>query len=305
MKNLFLTLISLVVIGSTGYFLYFYFLPVCSQPLKYSIGQFDSEFGVSKENFKSYILEAEKVWEKALAKDIFIYDEQANFKINLIYDERQQTTIQKQRVESGLTASEDILKKLDLEFENLKRVYEARVALHELAVSNFEEKQKSYEARVGYWNKKGGASKEEYESLKKELEFLNAELDRLNAETASINLLNKDLNNLLERRNLAAAEYNKVALNYNKKYGHGLEFDQAEYVSGNSYKDRGEVNVYQFGGKYDLTLALTHEFGHALGMGHVENPKSVMYYVTSENTKGAPLLSSEDLLELERVCNTK
>ena len=92
--------------------------------------------------------------------------------------------------------------------------------------------------------------------------------------------LNKEtsqLNALLKERNLKAVEYNKIARSYNKKYGHGLEFNQAEYTD-------KEINVYQFGNRKDLILALTHELGHALGMDHVENPKSIMHFLTGANT---------------------
>ena len=117
----------------------------------------------------------------------------------------------------------------------------------------------------------------------------------MNREASAINALSKELNTLLERRNAKAAEYNKVAEDYNKKYNRSLEFNQAEYTG-------KEINIYQFGNRKDLILALSHEFGHALGMNHVENPKSVMYYLTGINTEGGPSLSKEDMVELNRVC---
>jgi predicted Zn-dependent protease len=104
-----------------------------------------------------------------------------------------------------------------------------------------------------------------------------------------------ELFRLLERRNQAASEYNKVAKNYNQKYGHGLEFNQAEY------NGKG-INVYQFSTEQDLEVALAHEFGHALGMDHVENPTSIMYYITGGNQQVDLTPSAEDLTELKRVC---
>ena len=51
-----------------------------------------------------------------------------------------------------------------------------------------------------------------------------------------------------------------------------------------------------------MILALTHELGHALGMDHVENPKSIMYYITGANTETSPAPTAEDLVELNRAC---
>lgn len=302
MKKLAQYVFLLILIGASAYFLYQTTLNPCDKPLEYSIGRFDTKFGVNKEDFLSYIRNAELVWEKSARKDIFIYKPGADFKINLVYDERQFVTTQKQKTEFGLQSAEDVLKKLDLEFSNMKINYERQVKLHEEAINVFEANQKSYESRVDYWNKRGGAPKKEYEALEREREALNIETQKLNSQAFLLNTQAKELNSLLEKRNQAALAYNRVAQNYNNKYGHGLEFDQAEYVQDNAGQ---KINIYQFGGKYDLTLALTHEFGHALGMNHVENSKSIMYYITGGNIKASLTPSAEDLAELKRVCDTK
>ena len=65
------------------------------------------------------------------------------------------------------------------------------------------------------------------------------------------------------------------------------------------------ILVYQFGNKKDLSLALSHELGHALGLNHVENAKSIMYYVTGNNNDILATPSIEDLAELKRVCKIK
>lgn len=295
-------ILLLVIIGSTAYFIYQKTLSPCDKPLEYSVGRFDLQFGLSEEEFKKYVFESEKVWEKALDKDAFIYNPSADFKINLIYDERQLATIQKQKTEFGLSAVEDIFKKLDSDFNIFKNEYERRISLYEQALASYDSRKSAYDKEVSNWNKKGGAPKEKFEALNLEREYLNAEAERLSREAVSINKLTLQFNTLLTERNLKASEYNKVAENYNRKYNGGLEFNQAEYI-GNHYTQEGEINVYQFGNKKDLVLALTHEFGHALGLNHVENPKSVMYYITGVNVTNLPTLSAEDLTELKRVCD--
>jgi len=301
MKKLLQYILLLSLIGASGYFIYQKTLNPCDKMLEYSIGRFDTQFGISKEEFKSYIADSEKVWEKALGRQVFVYKPEAEFKINLIYDERQLSTTQKQKTEFGLSAVEDTFKKLDSEFTTFKNQYESEVASYEKELAIYKERKAAYDAAVSFWNKKGGAPASEYQTLEAERNYLNSETQNLNNQTISINRMAKQLNILLKERNLKAAEYNKVVENYNKKYGHGLEFNQAEYV-GNPSTGSGEINVYQFGNKKDLTLALSHEFGHALGMDHTENPKSIMYYLTGINTETTPTLLAEDLAELNRVC---
>jgi hypothetical protein len=190
----------------------------------------------------------------------------------------------------------------------MKREYAALVSAHKSATASFEERQKSYESKVGYWNSRDGAPKSEYNTLQKEAGLLNKEVASLNAEVSVINNKSKELNAILEDRNKAASAYNKTVQSYNQKYGHGLGFDQAEYISGEkslfppNRGNNGQINIYEFTNKPDLTLALAHELGHALSMGHVENSKSIMYYTSGVNTHTSITPSEEDLAELKRVC---
>ncbi len=304
LKSTILLLFTLGILSYTGYSFYVYSLDPCDKPLHYKIGRFDTQFGISEADFKYRILSAEIVWEKALGREIFVYDEEAEFNINLIYDERQLTTVQKQKTEFGLSAIEDVFKKLDAEFNLFKSEYDQKVSVYEQALSVFQSRKSAYDAEVASWNSKGGAPKGQYEALETERRYLNGEAERLNREASSINGMSNQLNILLKERNLKAAQYNKVAENYNKKYGGGLEFNQAEYIGGGA-NNTGEINVYQFGNNKDLILAMAHELGHALGMNHTENPKSVMYYSTGVNVGASPVLSAEDLAELQRVCKLK
>lgn len=297
-KNLLLSGLILTSFGLTGYSLYDRFLPPCAKPLKYSIGRFDKQFGVSELEFKNTIEQAERVWEKVLEKEAFTYDATSKFKINLIYDARQQATVQKQKTEFGLTMVEDIFKKLDTQFNQMSASYDNLVVVHESNKKNFEQRQNAYEQKVSYWNSHGGAPKTEYSNLQEEARTLNNYVADLNQIAANLNRQAKDLNLILEKRNIAASEYNRVAKTYNQKYGEGLEFDQAEYTG-------QAINIYQFSTHSDLLLAMSHEFGHALGMEHVENPDSIMYYITKDGADLNLSPSKEDLVELNRVCKIK
>lgn len=302
MKRLIQYVFLLALIGTPAYFIYERTVRPCDETLEYSIGRFDSQFGLSMEDFKSYVLESGLVWEKILDKKVFIYNPNADFKINLVYDERQLATVQKQKTEFGLSAVENVFKKLDADFIIFKSQYDNKVSTYETALSAYKRRKDAYDKKVAYWNSRGGALKDEFQSLEAERIYLNTEARKLNTEVSSINDMTRQLDTLLKERNLKAVEYNKIAADYNKKYNNGLEFNQAEYKSGNPPVQAGEINVYQFGNKKDLILALSHEFGHALGMGHVENPKSIMYYITGANTETSPAPTTEDLIELNKVC---
>lgn len=297
-RNVLIFFFSLAAVSYAAYSFYSYSLDSCQKVTKYAIGRFDGQFGISEQEFRASIEEAERIWEEAIGRETFAYDPEADFKINLIYDERQIATVQKQRTESGLSLAEAVFKNTDSQFRTFKTRYEGEVALYERALEAYEKRKSEYERDVAEWNEKGGAPKETFEDLEAERRYLNAEAGRLNQEVYALREMSGRLSTLLAERNAKAIQYNKAASEYNKKYNQGLEFNQAEY-------NGQEINIYQFGTKEDLLLALSHEFGHALGLDHVDNPSSVMYYLTGMNAESTPTLSEEDLLELERVCGLK
>ncbi len=298
LKHILWTTITLGAIAYAVFFAYNYIYP-CSQPTRYSIGRYDTSFGLDKEIFLKYTKEAANIWNQALGREQFVYDPEAKFLINLIFDERQAETVAKQRTESGLAYAEEFFKQIDRQFEAAQANYKKMEELYLARVAAFEEREVAYREAVEKWNAGPKKSKQEYEKLAAEEAYLKNEFAAIKEQEKLMNERVSALNVVLEKRNNAAKEYNDVAKQYNKSYGHGVEFNQAEYRVAGRQK---EINIYQFGTKNDLVLALAHEFGHALGMDHVENPDSILYYITREEMVGLPAPTAEDLAELGRVC---
>ncbi len=263
-----LNLLLIIMIGIGGYFAYGYFSrTVCDRPLEYAIGQFDEEFGLSRTDFRSMLEATEAVWEKPLARELFIYSPAAEFKVNLIFDERQQKTL----------AERNFREKL----ENNNSSYEALILEYNAAVSAFEARLAQYESDVAYWNSRGGAPRDEYNRLQNEK-------DELDGQAARLNLLAKKINAL-------AQKFNRDVSAYNDNFAVPQTFDQGEY-SGR------EINIYQFEKEDDLRLVLAHEFGHALNLDHVENPESVMYYLMQKQKTDPVRVTIEDLSALKDEC---
>lgn len=295
-KRIFGTLFLLVMTVFAFVWYQNVYLEPCAKPIKYSIGSIDSKFGLGAVEFLDDVAKAETVWEKAVGRDLFAYQPDASFKINLIYDERQRSIILKQREESGLEAAESILRQTDSRLREMRLNYEQSAAAHEAALSALESDQSAYQSEVDYWNLRGGAPPKEFAALEKKRLALNAEVEKVNSQAAALNQKQEELNALVRERNAAAVDYNRLVKNYNERYASGLEFDQAEYT--------GEaINIYEFKNRSDLELVLAHELGHALGLGHVENSRSVMYYLSGGQDR--LLLSEEDLAELNRICEIK
>lgn len=64
----------------------------------------------------------------------------------------------------------------------------------------------------------------------------------------------------------------------------------------------GEINIYQYDDFVDLTRLVAHEYGHVLGLGHVDTFSSLMYPILVTRSKRYPELSDHDMAEFRAHC---
>lgn len=273
-----------------------YKIDPCPTPMAYSIGQFDTEFGISQADFKSAIKEAEVIWEKASGRDLFNYSSSGDMKISLIYDSRQESTIQINQMDNNLDQDNNYYLQLKAQYESLVSQYnQLNQALNNL-ISSYNSKKADYERRVNAWNKKNG-SQSEYNQLVAVRDELNnlastikTKQNEVNNLATNINQMASQLNTLASKLNLNIAKYNDVVQST------GSEFEQGNYISNIGTK---EINIYQFENRDKLVRVLAHELGHALGIDHIDNSDDIMY---AYNTSKSKVITQADLDALSVSC---
>lgn len=242
----------------------------CDKVRTYSIGSVDPKFGYSMEKFIDASREASEVWNEEYGKELLAYNADAELSVNLVYDERQSLFSKIQNLEGDITR--------DKEFVNKEaEAFDARVV-------EFEKKVSELNAKIGYWNSQGGAPQEEYERLRGEQGVLSQEAARLNEDA--------------KKFNRQVGSYNAEVKNLNKQIANFNDVLHDKPEGGVYLAKEDKIEIYIAGDRSELVRILAHEMGHALGIGHVSNPDSIMFPLSSTAQK----LSADDLLVLSAVC---
>jgi hypothetical protein len=238
----------------------------------------------------------EQAWEAALGRDLFRYDQSARFTIDFVFDERQRRALSAESVRTYLDEQAEATAEVRADIENLFAQYESKRAAYEAAVRSYESRLERHNDAVARSNAAGGATEAEYAALTDETAALKREAAALEASAAELERLVTELNAKGEAGNALVRAYNQAVDQYNERYAEAGAFTQGEYQG-----DR--IVIYKYTDTQELAQVLAHEFGHALGVGHVEEETAIMYYLL-EQQPDSLTITPADRAAAEAVCGT-
>lgn len=240
------------------------------QPLKYRIAFIDPRFQLTKEQLVEVSQQAAEIWQKETGKTYFIYDSQAQLSINLIYDDHQLVKDEQQnnldallqKQEAWRIKNEEIVlnkqqvAQLSSDLNKNKANLKAEFEQYQQEVTRFNQGEQLYSSANNL--------KEWQKQLEQKSEYLRNESNSLNIKIQSLNLKIKELNR--EQSDLSAL-----------KTQFKLEQKTSIQPFHKGLFSQNQIQIYGYASLNDLRLTLAHEFGHALGLKHTTDPKSLMY----------------------------
>lgn len=266
--------------------------------MRFSIGDIDPRFGISREEFTRIANEAAAIWEEESGKDLFELVPIGGVIVSALYDERQQAKGKLNDINKEIAEDKKSLDEFNAEIDAMKAVYDEDKREYDRLVAAYERNVDAYEAKVEAINERGGGTREEIEASEKERQALNDRVIDLQEKASLLTRQNEQINAFI-------ATSNQVIEDHNEKVGEyqdvgsilGEEFHEGMYTSSGLSK---KIEVFVFDDAQSLKGLLAHELGHALGLDHTQDKDSVMYYLHLSPT---PTLTEADLTALEDRCN--
>ncbi|WP_032811210.1 matrixin family metalloprotease [Acinetobacter vivianii] len=253
--------------------------------LRYRIAEVDPRFKLSLEQVKAISEQAVQIWKNGTGQDYFVYDPNAQLAIHLIYDERQIESEQRRehlsQLESNQQRWQEKKKSLDQVeqeiLQNRQFLGLKQQQLNQQIQAYNQEQQRARQnpaafANPDYFQQRQQALQQNAESLKQEINQYNQKIQQLNQQVDELNSLDQQLNASVDQ--------------YKQRFKPHL-FHKGLF-------NGKQILIYEFESEDDLRLTLAHEFGHALGLQHADDPQALMHPIMKDQDRAHFRLTEAD-----------
>ncbi|ENV09955.1 hypothetical protein F966_01122 [Acinetobacter higginsii] len=254
--------------------------------LRYRIAEVDPRFKLSIEQVKTISQQATQIWKDGTGQDYFVYDPHAQLAIHLIYDERQMESEQRREHLNQLESNQQHWVEKKQQLDQIEQEILRSKQLLDL-------KQQQLNQQIQHYNQEQQNARQHPSS------FANPEYFQQRQ---------RDLEQNVQTLQQEIAQYNQRIMQLNQQVDELNALDQQLNASVSQYKQRfkphlfhkglfngKQILIYEFESTDDLRLTIAHEFGHALGLQHADDPQALMHPIMKDQDTAHFRLTQADL----------
>jgi hypothetical protein len=282
----------------------------CAIPVHYALGEVDPGFGLDRLTAVAALAEAVSLWQAEGGTGLFVESADPRaMQVELRFDERQQGAVERRSLRSRLELDQSDLEREQATLRAWSDRIERNQAARERRAEELRQRIERHEAAVARWNANPGAGTEPQRRA------LEAEGAALRAEVAALERLTNELNADIDAYNRRAGEAQRRADQMRARVDRYNATAAEDPVESGRYSydpEHGrQIEVYRAASFDELVWVLAHELGHALGIGHVDEPGAIMHGMVHEGGdfepgRGRPVaLAAADRAALRAVCGSE
>jgi DNA repair exonuclease SbcCD ATPase subunit len=262
-------------------------------PLRYRIADLDPRLNITQQQMVELSQQAAAIWAKDTGQNYFVYDPEANFVIHLVFDQRQVRSMKRSENLNQLEQEQQHWLDQNQQLQHLKQSVARSETQLELQKIDYQNNQQKYQQALQNL-KASTKNQKQIARLEQQQHTLQQQSVDLEAKIAEHNQLVRQFNQQTEQSKQLHQQLTESVAAFNQTF-------KPQILHKGQFHGQ-QIFIYEFSSMDDLRLTLAHEFGHALGLKHTQDPKSLMYpRIKEQNAKDFQLTDTDlELLGFSR-----
>ncbi|MBJ8484746.1 MULTISPECIES: matrixin family metalloprotease [Acinetobacter] len=262
-------------------------------PLRYRIADLDPRLNITQQQMIELSQQAAAIWAKDTGQNYFVYDPEASFVIHLMFDQRQVRSMKRSENLNQLEQEQQHWLDQNQQLQHLKQSVARSENQLELQKIDYQNNQQKYQQAVQNL-KASTKNQKQIARLEQQQHTLQQQSVDLEAKIAEHNQLVQQFNRQTEQSKQLHQQLAESVAAFNQTF-------KPQVLHKGQFHGQ-QIFIYEFSSMDDLRLTLAHEFGHALGLKHTQDPKSLMYpRIKEQNAKDFQLTDTDlELLGFSR-----
>jgi len=232
----------------------------CQSPLGWRLGKLDPAFNLTEAQAITLISTAADMWNHATGKELLHHDPAQGFIIDFKFDARQQQLLKQRLLQRNLARYDDAiqpgLQNLPEKFAEL----DTKIAEFNQQKSQLQQQINQFQPNAHNAEAQRRQLEQQQQSLVKEADWLEQQRQQLMRDQDYLNETIRQRNELVQSSDLPTTS---------APFEVGLMTIKQQ---------QRQMTLFAFSSETDLIATIAHEFGHAFGIEHTQQPDSIMFH---------------------------